>query len=1003
MSTKRNTLRDAIKVALYVGAASIVSVGAAYAQDATPAATKDSAKNLDTITVTGSRVRRVDSETASPVLVLDRKTIEQSGKMTIGEIVNNLPNISGAPTTTQVNNGGGTGAATAELRGLGSVRTLVLIDGHRPGPTPVDLNSIPLDLVERIEVLTEGSSTVYGSDAIGGVINFIMRKNYNGAQFTASYGESGHHDGVRKGQSLIVGQSGDKGNVVAGIEYNKYDAVLAGARPLSANAVNLYSGVTAVGGSSRNPNGRIHLPADNPTAVALGCQDVSLKPGSAGTGKTVASNYVCYGSNGTGPFNYQPQNIVLTPQERTNAFALATYNVTDDISAYADFYHQKQTAQSQIAPLPFDTNDGVFISKDNLYNPFGADFGPPTPNRFRSRFTSLGQRIINNSTTNDTVFLGLKGNFGQTWSWDAGFDYNHFFAIAGPEGYINLASLKDAFGPSMLVGGVPTCVATPGDPATAIGGCVPINIFNVNDPTTIAILKNAQVNPLSTTSFIERELEFNASGDVFDLPAGAVKLAVGADQIRDYENVKIDALTRANPVDGTCSLSQETCGTPLVGGFDEKEAYAELFVPLLKNAPFAYALNLDIGARYSKYNLFKGNDSNKLSLEWRPIKDLLLRGSIADVFRAPSAANLFGGATGGAPAFNGDLCAGLTPNGTQAQKDGYNAHLAACGPARGTVNGQVPGVGTPPDPGGIVDTTTAGQSTGVFEGSVLGGFDLQPEKGRSYDFGLVYDPEFVPGLSTSVDFYRITLKDTITGLNPDVAMQDCFNNSGSIYCKFIHRDTQGSITFFTLPTVNLGAIRTDGVDMAVKYKFPVTPWGQFSTSFDFTHINKFDRNLNPAATAADPANNEILHLAGHYNKDFGNYAKWRGDAMLNWSMGNWNAGWHMRWVGKVQIGDLDTLQNTSIDACKPTPLDPNPNCLGPTVLRIGNYFNSAVTAGYNFGAIGTMDSRVDVGVDNVLDKKPPFIYSNYAVNGNTDVSTYDTIGRLFWARFTAKF
>ena len=1000
MTIKSNTLRDAINIALCVGASTMMSMGTAFAQDATPApaATDAKAKNLDTITVTGSRVRRVETETASPVLTVDRKAIEKSGKMTIGEIVNDLPNISGAPTTTAVNNGGGTGAATAELRGLGSNRTLVLIDGHRPGPTPIDLNSIPLALVERIEVLTEGSSTVYGSDAIGGVINFIMRKNYNGAQFTASYGESGRHDSERKGQSLIVGQSGDKGNVVAGLEYNKFDSVPAGNREFSKDATYLLYGTVQKFGSSRNPYGRISLPASVAAAEGFGaCSKgrITLKPGwdnnnpvpSNLTGTPHLSDFQCFDSS-KNTFNYQPFNVILSPQERTNAFALATYNVTEDIAAYADFYHQKQTSASQIAPLAFDAlSDNVTVSKDSIYNPFGVDIGAASGNQFLSRFLSLGDRRFNNSTTNDTVFLGLKGNFGQTWSWDAGFDYNHFFFITQTSGYVNLGSLAQALGPSKVIGGVPTCLATAGDPTSVIANCTPVNLFNIFDPATIAALKGAQVSPLSTASFIQRELEINASGDLFDLPAGAVKLAVGADSIRDYQNNRVDPLTLANPVTGSCGLPQETCSTPIVGAFSDKEVYAELFVPILKDAPFAYALNLDIGSRYSKYNLFKGNDSNKLAIEWRPIKDLLVRASASDVFRAPSSSELFAGAAGGAFPFaaNADPCIGLKPVGGN-----FGTHDNACGAPRGTVPGLV-------DPVTGIPGSGLSQVTGVSEGASLAGFNLQPEKGRSYDFGFVYDPQWVPGLSTSLDYYRVNLKSLIVGLDPSVAARDCFDHSTSPFCQFLHRGVTGELTLVTLPTVNLGSLTTSGFDIAIKYKLPVTPWGQFSVSTDLTHINKYDVVVNPAS------GDEPLHIAGHYRTGFGNYMKWRGDAALNWSMGDWDAGYRIRWVGKGQLGDKDLAQNTSADGCTFDPIS-HPYCLIPrTVLKIPNYFESFVTAGYNFGQIGTMNSRVDVGVDNVFDKQPPQFFQNNVTNANVDVNTYDTIGRLFWARFTAKF
>jgi len=985
MTNKSNTLRDAIKIALCVGAGTMMGMGTAFAQDATPTAgTPDStkAKQLDTITVTGSRVRRVEQETASPVLVVDRKAIEKTGKMTIGEIVNELPSISGAPVTAAVNNGGGTGAATADVRGLGSQRTLVLIDGHRPGPTPVDLNSIPLDLVERIEVLTEGSSTVYGSDAIGGVINFIMRKNYNGAEYTASYGESGRHDSERKGQSFMFGQSGDKGNVSAGVEYNKFDAVPAGNRAFSANALYHTYGSIVTSGSSRTPNGRIFLPPGSSVQAHFGCSSVTRIAGTSGTS---LADYRCFNS-ATDKFNFQPFNVILTPQERTNAFALANYNLTDDITAYVDFYHQKQTSRSQIAPLAFDANsDGVTVSKDSMFNPFGVDIGSASGNEFLSRFSTLGDRIFNNTTSNDTLFAGLKGNFGQTWSWDAGFDYNHFSFLTEPEGYINLGSLAQALGPSMLVGGVPTCVTTPGDPTSAIAGCTPINLFNLNDPNTIAALKAATVNPISTTSFIEREVELNASGDLFDLPAGAAKLAVGGDSRREYENVRVDPLTTIPPGGTSCGLPQETCGTPLIGAFSLKEVYAELFLPILKDVPGAYALNLDLGSRYSKYNIFKGNDSNKIAIEWRPIKDLLVRASGSDIFRAPTAADLFGGSVGGAFPYGGDPCVGTHPN----------DHPAACGAPTGTVGNNV-----------IVGNGLS-QVTGVAEGSVLGGFNLQPEKGRSYDFGFVYDPGFVPGLSTSFDYYRITLDGLIGTLDPTVALLDCFGNASSPFCPYIHREPNGQINFITLPTVNLGTLVTTGFDAAFKYRLPVNAWGQFSLAADFTHINKYDIAGGAQGTCGfngTPFNCEPLHLAGEYKTGFGNFFKWRGNVSIDWSKGNWNAGYRIHWVGKGRVGNPDPNQNTSADGCNFHTGGAYGYCpTAPAVVKIPNYFESFFTAGYNFGAIGSMDSRIDVGVDNAFDKQPPIFTQTTVTNGNVDVSTYDTIGRLFWARFTAKF
>ncbi|HEV2608447.1 MAG TPA: TonB-dependent receptor, partial [Xanthomonadaceae bacterium] len=495
------------------------------------------------------------------------------------------------------------------------------------------------------------------------------------------------------------------------------------------------------------------------------------------------------------------------------------------------------------------------------------------------------------------------------------------------------------------------------------------------DPNTIASLQNIIANPFKTFSFIQREVELNASGDLFDLPAGAIKPAVGGDSRREYQNNRVDSVSITNGPGATCDVAQEACSSPLVGAFNVKEVYAELFIPILKDAPGAYALNLDLGNRYSKYNIFSGNDSSKVAIEWRPIKDLLVRGSASDIFRAPSAGNLFGGSAGGAPGFNGDPCVGA------------NAALLAAHPrACGTITG-------------IPSTTVSGQTTGLFEGSILGGQNLGPEKGRSYDFGVVYDPQFVQGLSTSFDFYRITLNNLITQLSPNVVMNDCFHDEASPFCSLIHRQaSDGGIAFFQLPVANIGTLTTDGFDFSIKYRIPVTPWGQFSVGADFTHINKYDVKTDPNPLAMV----ETRHLAGQFDPAFGNFIKWRGNFSLDWSKGDWNAGYRMRWVGHGVIGSLDPGQNASADACNFV-TNPYGICPGPVTMKIPNYFESYFTAGYNFGHIGTMDSRVDVGVDNAFDKSPPFIWSNLALNANTDVATYDTIGRLFWARFTAKF
>src|SRR5690348_8071740 len=389
MRLDRNELSKAVRMALSLGAvAAVGAVGTAQAQDQTASQgqTNQQPQTLQTIVVTGSNIRRVDLETANPVVTVDRAQIQSSGKVTLGDLIQELPAMTGSPQNTRVNNGGGSGSSAANLRGLGSARTLVLVNGHRVLDT--DLNIIPAELVERVEVLNDGASATYGSDAIGGVVNFILRSNYQGAQFSADYGVSDRDDGVRKGASFIFGQTSDKGSIIAGVDYNKQEGISSANRDFSKDALYHYYGYVFPTGSSRNPFGRAFLTSTvnvfNGTFAADGtpqgtsteffapnnpddCSSATRKGptsnanGGPGTGQSL-TDYRCY-SGTTDAYNFQLLNFDIVPQERVNAFLSGTYQLTDSVQAYLSVFHNHTTSESAIAPLPFDADsDGVTIS-----------------------------------------------------------------------------------------------------------------------------------------------------------------------------------------------------------------------------------------------------------------------------------------------------------------------------------------------------------------------------------------------------------------------------------------------------------------------------------------------------------------------------------------------------------------------------------------------------------------------------------------------------------------
>src|SRR5579885_84154 len=416
MKLDRNELSKAVRTALSMGAvAAVGAVGTAYAQDQNAAQGQNSQQpqTLQTIVVTGSHIRRVDLETSNPVITVDRQQIANTGKLTMGDIIQDIPAITGGVQNPQVNNGGGSGSTAVGLRGLGAQRTLVLVNGQRI--LNKDINSIPASAVERVEVLTDGASAVYGSDAIGGVINVILRSNYQGAEFGVDYGISDHDDGARKGFHFIFGQTSDKGSIMGGVDYNKFDPVLQSARKFSENAVSIsaayygptyaatYPGTPAafVGGSSFPPRTRITLRPD--LQAVFGCKYVALN----GTGNVPATtdhptlaDYHCF-NNQLDKYNYASVNLLMTPQERTNAFVTGSYHLTDRIDADLTLYHNKTSSGFQLAPALRGTIYGAKISADNIYNPFGENFNQTTGYEYRARLVSAGNRAARTNNTTD--------------------------------------------------------------------------------------------------------------------------------------------------------------------------------------------------------------------------------------------------------------------------------------------------------------------------------------------------------------------------------------------------------------------------------------------------------------------------------------------------------------------------------------------------------------------------------------------------------------------------
>jgi outer membrane receptor protein involved in Fe transport len=977
-----NKLSSAVRLALTLGTVAAAGTLTANAQDTgNTTNTNQKSQALETIVVTGSNIRRVDVETASPVVTIDQAAIQSTGKLTLGDVVQNLPAAMNGTNPT-VNNGGGSGSSTVSLRGLGSQRTLILIDGHHV--LNRDVNAIPIAAVERIEVLTTGASAVYGSDAIGGVVNVILKKNYQGAEFSADYGISDHDDGERQGYHFVFGQTSDKGSIMAGVDYNKYESVLQGNRKFSENAVSIYGTTstppfTFVGGSSFPQFGNIQLPT-GALRDAYGCSRVALNQGASGADPL--NDYHCYTTQNDA-YNYATVNLLMTPQERTNAFVNGTYHLTDNVDFYFTGTHNKTSSGFQLAPALLGTLYGAQISKDSMYNPFGVDYNSENGYDFRLRLVAAGNRAARSNNTTDQASTGFKGHFGilnQDWNWELGLDYGHISTVLATLGLPDLTKLNQAMGPSMLVNGVPTCVGTPGDASTAISGCVPFNPFNSQTPDQAAILANIAAPALTNAWSQEKVAHLDFNGGLFDLPAGTAQLAIGGSYRKEYTNSIVDATLLINPDTGNCTLGSQ-CSSNLNGGYNVKEAYGELFLPLFKDLPFVNSLNVTLSDRYSKYNTFGSTNNAAIGVEWKPIDDLLLRANYNKVFRAPTVGDIFGNPVSDAPKLSSDPCTGIT------------VANPAC-------------VGVPLD-GSFqnTDVQLGQQIKGIASGSAYAGFPLGPENGATFNWGFVYSPHWVEGLSLSADLWRVYLNNTITSVGAQAVLNNCF--AGQLqYCPLITRfgadSTQpGQIKQIIEPTSNLGRLDTKGADFSVKYRLPQFSFGQFAVALDATYLAQYDQESGGV----------LYHNAGHL-LNFGSgaeaacpdlgggtclFPRWRALASVNWNLGAWDASWHMRYIGKFRMGSLSPSQDTF----------PVGTCYYGDFCSIHNYqFKYGartyhdVQVGYNIEAINT---RVDLGIDNVDDKTPPLFYANNTLNANTDPGNFDVMGRYYWARVTVKF
>ena len=695
---------------------------------------------------------------------------------------------------------------------------------------------------------------------------------------------------------------------------------------------------------------------------------MTLTPGRPGTS---ISDFRCFNA-ATDLFNYQAVgNLQLTPQERAGLFFAGNFNVTDTVTAYAEAWSQNTRSAFQIAPLPFDGRPGfdeITLSRDSIYNPFGVDVIDS-----RLRLSRIGNRRTEFKTDSKQINAGLRGAFGETsWTWEAGYTFGKLDQDGNQTGYLLSSALVNALGPSFIdAAGNARC----GTPGAVISGCVPVNFFgaapNASTPAGAAQLAALQAIATKTTNNSQTDLKvYNAvfTGNVFSTGAGDAGAAIGLERREESLDFQPDFLALLNS-SFTCLISSEACTTATSGTTAVNEVYGELLVPLLDGAPFAERLNLTAGVRWSDYDSFGNTTNGKIGFEWKPIGDLLVRGTFAQVFRAPQIDDLFGGQTASSDSYT-DPCNryGSAQNQRSAQRD------IAC---RG------------------VRTDGTFQQTDTQLSAILGGNPgVGPEEGEVVTVGFVYSPEYLPGASATVDFWDVSLEDTIGAYGTQNILNGCFNSG--LFCDRFSRGTDGEILRLFNPTDNVGTTDTNGVDVGLRYNFDTEAAGNFRINIDSSYVDKYDTAVFVNGVQTGVTNQNAGTFLSASKGGDGNYSRIRSLGNLVWTYGDFDVTWTSRYVHRFVVGSDNPLSG---GGCADLA---GPSATGAYSCRISRgaqtYHNVAV--GYNAEVINT---QFRFGIDNAFDKQPPIIFQNNSLNGNTDERTFDTVGRAFWISASTKF
>ena len=926
---------------IFALSAALIIPGGVFAQTSE----NDGAIALEEVVVTGSRIKRSDTSSISPITVLTEEDLAVSGNLTLENFIQDMPSVNGGDFGAGVNNGN-PGIASVSLRGLGPNRTLALVNGKRFASASVngfvDLNMIPTAIVERIEVLRDGASTVYGSDAIAGVVNIITKKDFEGVDIQFGYDITDESDGEMIDGALVLGNTFEKGNFIVATQVSKREEIRQGDRAFSACPF-FDDGTQLICGGSPTTTPAQFTPLGVDSAIGghvLDADGTTVRPFDAARDA----------------FNFAALSYLTTPQDIFSAYAAANYELFDApvlgaVNASLEMNFTNRESDQLLAPV--GTFGGWITSQEHPDNPFGDALCASNPLctepqdvATSRRLTESGGRRFTQDVNAWRIGTGLDGQFENDWTWDINYTLAKWEDSQRDEGRPNRPNIENMMDPTLC--------------AAATNGCPGVFHPFISDSMTAAQVAYGFVGVNTKNDSTLNVFQLNFSGDMggFEMPGGDIGWAFG------YENRREEA---ASKPDGGAAIGAIafTPGNVTGGKYQVDELYGEVVLPILSGAPMAELLTLEASARWTDVDFLNDSDTVfKVALEWAPIEDIRLRGTFSEGFRAPNISELFLGQQQSAESYT-DPCRNYGTSGTDANT------VANC-----QADGLAP------------DFNLATFQATTLQG---GNPNLQPETSESLTFGLVFTPSFLEELNVSIDYFDIEITDAVGSAPTSEVISACYASAGfsDPLCALIvgpafpgvdetpspaaptRRNSNLQISGVLQTNANLATYKTSGIDFQVDYGFE-TGIGLVDLRASGTYLSEYDY--------LPFAGGELIQLAGFFGGDpaFGNpatFADWQVNYGVTLTRDDWGANLTARYMSETD--DIDAA---------PANLSNVADAI--TYLDIQGYYN------WN-------DVKFTVGVRNLTDEEPPYVTAYDDMN--TLQFSYDTQGRYIYGRASISF